>query len=234
MALEGLLKDVQLSSVLAVLARGEKTGAITLIDGNQDGIIYISDGIPVHAVLDREEGNHALEDLLSWRTGKFFFEENIHGAAETISEELQRSAVGLPEVKDRSMEVDGEGTGGDTPLDLLGIFHQVLEHSTQGISSVAVARPRDGEILACSSLLESDRALTTQATHILKLLEGVAVEVGRGGLDQITLLDSQGWFIALRLKGDLYLVCTAAKRAKLGQLLFHLKRICAWVTQLEL
>jgi len=114
------------------------------------------------------------------------------------------------------------------------VFHQVLEHSTQGISAVAVVRIQDGDVLACGSLLESDRALITQASGILKLLENASSEVGRGGLEQITLLDAKGWFVALRLKDELYLVCTAAKRAKLGQLLFHLKRICDWVLQLEL
>ena len=224
MALEGLLQDVRLDSVVHVIAKGRKTGALTLMDGEKDGIIYIEEGVPLNAVLDDLAGDEALKVLMGWQTGRFVFEENIVSRDQTISPSLQEAFLdGVP--GGGTEDVEEHETEAVPEDGLLSVLSHVLEHSTLGISAMALVRPAEEAILASSSILDKDRSSLTSLVKLLQSMRAFGSEAGRGEVDLVTLLDQGGWFVAMHVRDAVYLLCIASSRAKLGQLLFHLKRV---------
>lgn len=228
MALEGLLRDVQLASVIRVISRGRKTGALSVMEGDRDGIIYLVEGLPVDSVTEEASGDEALRILLQWKTGRFVFEENILSNKETISPALQDECIGVSFVPSvQSDEAEDEEPSENRGV--LSVFSDILDQSSLGISSVAVVNLSNNEILAYSSILEKDRGALDGLMRVLVSVKQAASALERGDLHQVMLLDPQGWFIALQVRADIYLLCIASLRAKLGQLLFHLKKVRSWV-----
>ena len=82
--------------------------------------------------------------------------------------------------------------------------------------------------------LEKDRTMMSRMTGILQMVKDAASDVGRGETAQVILLDGEGWFVATQISGELFLICAASRRAKLGQLLFHMRKMRSWVLKLDL
>ncbi len=99
-----------------------------------------------------------------------------------------------------------------------------LQASTVDIEASAVVSV-DGLIMASSlpSGVEEDR-VSAMSAAMLSLGERIAIELGRGALDQVYIRGSNGYVILLAVGEDAVLTVLARKGAKLGLIFLDMKR----------
>jgi predicted regulator of Ras-like GTPase activity (Roadblock/LC7/MglB family) len=71
---KGAIAGLSLTDVIQLKCHHKYTGCITVIYGNNDGVIYFADGEIIHAVQDNETGEEAIYQIIKWPGGSF----NIH------------------------------------------------------------------------------------------------------------------------------------------------------------
>jgi hypothetical protein len=69
----GTLEDVSLNSLLATLAREQRTGILKIVTPYNSGKIYFKDGYIIHAQVGLLTGEPALMHMLFWNSGSFSF-----------------------------------------------------------------------------------------------------------------------------------------------------------------
>ena len=71
---QGAVAGLSLTDVIQLKCHHKYTGCITVIYGNNEGVIYFADGEIIHAVQDNETGEEAIYQIIKWPGGSF----NIH------------------------------------------------------------------------------------------------------------------------------------------------------------
>jgi CheY-like chemotaxis protein len=66
---EGHIASIQLTDLIQLNCLRNATNAITVVNGDQKGIIYFKDGEIIHSVCGSLEGEEALFTILSWDSG---------------------------------------------------------------------------------------------------------------------------------------------------------------------
>lgn len=84
MAVEGDLKDIDISSVIQVLCTERRRAGLVLRRRGEEGVIFFDDGEIVHAILGPLEGEEAVYQLLAWRDGTFRMTDKVRTPAKTI------------------------------------------------------------------------------------------------------------------------------------------------------
>ncbi len=124
MALEGNLKDIEITDLVHIYSSKERTCRITTKYGNLEGTIFFHEGNVIHASVGPLVGEEAFIQLLKWREGAFKIETDIDTDVEmpkvTIAEDtnelinkaLERIEAGeedefLNTIKDNVMKVNG-------------------------------------------------------------------------------------------------------------------------------
>ncbi len=146
---EGKVFDLQLADVIQLNCLGRVTAALTVVKGDERGIIYFSDGEIVHAECNGQIGKEALYTVLSWREGHFDHERGTLPPQKTISQswehllvEAMRSndehlppprASELPSAPSGSLTADRESQTG--PAD-----HQKREEEHMELAVASIAR----------------------------------------------------------------------------------------------
>ena len=99
-----------------------------------------------------------------------------------------------------------------------------LQASTADIEASAVVSV-DGLIMASAlpSDVEEDR-VSAMSAAMLSLGERIAIELGRGTLDQVYIRGNNGYVILLAVGEDAVLTVLARKEAKLGLIFLDMKR----------
>ena len=91
MAFQGSLAELHLPDIIQLVGVSGKTGVFHLVDGEQEGQIYLKNGQIVHAELAELSGEEAVYALAIWQQGEFRFDADSAPARETI----QRSNTSL-------------------------------------------------------------------------------------------------------------------------------------------
>jgi hypothetical protein len=73
MSFHGSLRDLQLADVIQLVSASGKTGKFTLVQGDEEGTLYLKLGRIVHARLGDLVGEEAVHALASWTSGEFHF-----------------------------------------------------------------------------------------------------------------------------------------------------------------
>jgi hypothetical protein len=88
MALEGSLQDMSLVDLIHIFRIGSKTGVLLLVNGGERGVVYVSQGRLVDAVLVRgaersvlAKDEEAVIQLLQWEAASFVFRHDPSVAA---------------------------------------------------------------------------------------------------------------------------------------------------------
>lgn len=89
MALEGNLKDFDLSDILQLIQMGKKTGALEIESGKDAGSIFFNEGAAVHAAATDIRGDEAVNRILRWRQGSFAFKADVITDQHSIKAPLQ-------------------------------------------------------------------------------------------------------------------------------------------------
>jgi len=107
-----------------------------------------------------------------------------------------------------------------------------LQASTADIEASAVVSV-DGLIMA-SALprdVEEDR-VSAMSAAMLSLGERIAIELGRGTLDQVFIRGEQGYVLLMSVGTEAVLTALARKEAKLGLVLLDMRRTAAELSRL--
>ena len=73
MSFQGSLRELQLADIIQLVSASGKTGKFTLVQGDDQGELYLKQGRIVHASVGQVVGEEALHILASWTTGEFHF-----------------------------------------------------------------------------------------------------------------------------------------------------------------
>jgi hypothetical protein len=84
MAFQGSLAELHLPDIIQLVSVSGKTGVFHLVDGQQHGEIWLSDGKIVHAEVEDLAGEEAVYALAIWRSGEFKFDPNAIPPRQTI------------------------------------------------------------------------------------------------------------------------------------------------------
>src|SRR5512143_1830052 len=84
MAFQGSLTELHLPDIIQLVSVSGKTGVFHLVDGQQHGEIWLSDGKIVHAEVEDLAGEEAVYALAIWRSGEFKFDPNAAPPKQTI------------------------------------------------------------------------------------------------------------------------------------------------------
>jgi predicted regulator of Ras-like GTPase activity (Roadblock/LC7/MglB family) len=71
---KGSVTGLSLIDVIQLKGHHKFTGCITVISGNNEGVIYFADGEIIHAVQGNQTGEEAIYQIIKWPGGNF----NIH------------------------------------------------------------------------------------------------------------------------------------------------------------
>jgi hypothetical protein len=71
--LRGKLQSISLVDVLQLLHANRKTGELLVTKGKQSGVLYVQNGVVVHAETAKAQGETAAFDILEWDQGGFEF-----------------------------------------------------------------------------------------------------------------------------------------------------------------
>ena len=73
MALQGSLSELSLPDVIQLVSVSGKTGAFHLINGDDQGKIFLKDGQIIDATIGNLRGEQAVYEMAIWSTGEFSF-----------------------------------------------------------------------------------------------------------------------------------------------------------------
>lgn len=85
MPMQGSLKEMSLANLIHVNCQEMRSARITLTNRGQKGEVYFSDGQVVHATNGTRAGPDALYELLTWDTGTFTLDTEVHAPEKTIA-----------------------------------------------------------------------------------------------------------------------------------------------------
>jgi Domain of unknown function (DUF4388) len=85
MAVEGELKDIDITSVIQVLCTERRQAGLVVRRRGEEGVIFFDRGEIVHATLGPIEGEEAVYQLLSWQDGNFRMTDKVRAPVRTIA-----------------------------------------------------------------------------------------------------------------------------------------------------
>jgi hypothetical protein len=91
MALTGTFDDVNFAELLQMLNVGHKTGRLTVWQGDQRAVLFLTSGEVTRAVSRWERGPELVYRLLGWKSGEFSFERT----GEPVMPNIQESTEAL-------------------------------------------------------------------------------------------------------------------------------------------
>jgi hypothetical protein len=85
MDFQGSLTEFHLPDIVQFLSGARKTGLLKLVEGEEEGEVYLQNGRIVHAVQGYLLGEEAVHALVLWGSGEFLFEPGITTEESTVS-----------------------------------------------------------------------------------------------------------------------------------------------------
>lgn len=85
MAVEGDLKDLEITSLIQVLCTERRSAGVVVRRRGEEGVIFLDQGEVVHAMLGPLEGEKAVLQLFTWRDGTFRITDQARARTRTIT-----------------------------------------------------------------------------------------------------------------------------------------------------
>ncbi len=90
MALEGNLEDFELTDVFQLIQLGAKDGSLRIQTFADVGVVYFKGGMVVHAKTNTIKGEPAIDTILSWKRGRFVFNQSEESFEHTVDLPIQQ------------------------------------------------------------------------------------------------------------------------------------------------
>ncbi len=84
MAVEGDIKDFEISSVVQLLCTERRSVGLVVRRRGEEGVLYLQEGEIVHALLGPLQGEEAAFQLLTWQDGTFHITDRVRSPAHSI------------------------------------------------------------------------------------------------------------------------------------------------------
>jgi hypothetical protein len=84
MAVEGDLKDIDITSVIQVMCTERRRAGLVMRRRGEEGVIFLDNGEIVHAILGPLQGEDAVYELLTWRDGSFRMTDQVRTPTRSI------------------------------------------------------------------------------------------------------------------------------------------------------
>lgn len=193
MAVEGDLKDIDISSVIQVLCTERRRAGLVLRRRGEEGVIFFDNGEIVHAILGPLEGEEAVYQLLAWRDGTFRMTDKVRTPSKTIrvgwNHLLMEGMRKLDEARHAKGLTPSNGSsawheaGDDAALE--GQLMLLLSQLEQAMIHISERRVRRRPLLAVETLCEMTNRLIafaeerTDAGEKRLAVEPVVTRAGR-------------------------------------------------------
>lgn len=148
MAVEGELKDIDITSVIQVMCTERRQAGLVVRRRGEEGVIFFEHGEIVHATLGPIEGEEAVYQLLAWKDGSFRMTDKVRAPVRTIAMQWSHLLMeGMRKIDEHRRDLGG-------------------------------GPPRAGAELAAWSERESDVALESELMLLLSRLEQSMIRLG--------------------------------------------------------
>ena len=127
---EGDLVDLTLPSLLQVMSRECSTAMLRLQRGTDQGAMYFSEGVLVHAVANQVQGDEAACELLGWPDGRFRLARDPAPQPRTITARLARLVVDTDSSRPASKKSKKGKTSDERNVDE-ELLHDLLTQLTE-------------------------------------------------------------------------------------------------------
>lgn len=90
MALEGNLEDFELTDVFQLIQLGAKDGSLRIQSSTDVGVVYFKSGMVIHAKTNSFQGESAVDAIMSWKKGRFVFNQGEETFDHTVDLPIQQ------------------------------------------------------------------------------------------------------------------------------------------------
>jgi len=98
----GDIAKTPLDQLLNGLKTAKMTGKLELRAGQNTALLFVKDGLPVDATASDTEGDDALVELLTWRTGQFVFEPRVLRNSHTVHQPIESLVAQSKQLSERN------------------------------------------------------------------------------------------------------------------------------------
>lgn len=190
MALEGSLKDIDITDLVQVYSNKGRTCRLTTRYGSLEGMIFFHEGNIIHASVGPLIGENAFTQLLKWKDGSFKIETDIEGDVEMPKVTIVKDTRKLINESLKKIE---EGEEDEMLLTLKERINEIPD-----VEAVATLSPSD---LWVGKQIGKENLLATVCTRA----EMVSKEMGMGEFRCIEMQGDRKHGIVYKL-GSGYLV----------------------------
>jgi hypothetical protein len=127
---EGDLVDLTLPSLLQVLSRECSTAVLRVQRGTEQGAMYFTEGVLVHAVTGQVVGDEAACELLGWPDGRFRLARDGETQPRTVTDRLARLVIDNDGSRSNSRVAQGSQGADDRTVDE-HLLHDLLTQLTR-------------------------------------------------------------------------------------------------------
>ena len=140
--MEGEIKYVGVPRLLRTIAKDKLTGQLEIDGENDNAVIFFGEGLPMHSVTSKYDGEQAIVDLINWKNGHFEFHTTDLVNKKTIHKNLDMllSIALSPDPRPAEQGIPG------------GLLGQEASHSKGSHSSPYDARSASGSIILPTDL----------------------------------------------------------------------------------
>ncbi|MFQ3578244.1 MAG: DUF4388 domain-containing protein, partial [Verrucomicrobiia bacterium] len=161
----GKLDQFQLVDIIQMCCISRRTGRLRISRGVANGVLYLRGGNFIHALAGQYSGVEAVNEIVSWHSGQFQFEDSVSPDEETISggwEHVLMEALRLRDERNEAAGVvpaEAEDLSGRT----LGDYQVIRKLGSGVLGDLYLAKQLSMDRLVTLKVLWSAAALDAEA-----------------------------------------------------------------------
>jgi predicted regulator of Ras-like GTPase activity (Roadblock/LC7/MglB family) len=223
-----LSSELNISEIIQLAGRNMKNGLLTIFGEEGNAKIYFDNGNIVSASYKLLNGYEAFVETLSWRQGRFIFEEGLSAGETNIGHDYNTALLyAVKQLDERkqsyndfdSLPESGEETAMTSLKEHLEDFLGV-----EGVTTVVVVG-RDGFIIDAASKgdLNIDDVGAVVSTG-MGSSESMGVDLGVGNMNQGMLEYEDGIIFMRAISEDAIFIIVSTPDVNLGMIRFQMKK----------
>lgn len=139
--LQGDIAEHPLDQLLKSIQTDRVTGKLEVNNGTFTAVLFIRDGVPVDATTSDAQGDDALVELLTWKTGKFVLEPRILRDSHTVHQPLDLLVAQSKQLAERTEHLNRLGMLPTSTLISLEVNLSDAEFEKRAAAGAPVALP---------------------------------------------------------------------------------------------
>lgn len=222
-----LSPELNISEIIQLAGQNEKRGLLTIFGEEDNALIYFDKGKIVHSSYGHLRGIDALVETLSWKDGRFMFEEGMASHDVNIGSDYNAALLkAIQRYDERNRFADANLSPNTLGEKSMPSLSEELEDFLQvdGVTAVVVVG-KDGFIIdsASTGSFNVDEVGAVVSTG-MRSAESMGVELGVGDIQQGMLVYDDGIVFMNALGEDAIFVLVARPDVNLGMVRLRIKR----------